>query len=157
MRRLPFLVLIFFTTAARAQTASDDVSQVLDAFHKAASEADFDGYFGLFAENAVFMGTDATERWPVEVFKDYTRARFEDGGGWTYQKIERNVFVAADGKTAWFDEMLTNANMGLTRGTGVLIRTEDAWKVAQYNLTVPVPNELARDLVARIRALDGDR
>jgi hypothetical protein len=38
-----------------------------------------------------------------------------------------------------------------------LIRTEDAWKVAQYNLTVPVPNELARDLVARIRALDGDR
>ena len=30
------------------------------------------------------------------------------------------------------------------------------WKIAQYNLTIPIPNLLATDVVAMIRALDGD-
>ena len=100
------------------------------------------------------MGTDATERWPIEEFKSYTKARFESGGGWTYHMKSRFIYVSEDGNTAWFDELLHNENLGLTRGTGVLVNQDGNWLISQYNLTIPVPNQLARDLAARIRALE---
>ncbi len=63
-----------------------------------------------------------------------------------------DVFVSEDGTTAWFDERLFNETYGETRGTGVLVLRDGSWRIAQYNLTIPVPNELASDLVGRIRA-----
>ena len=135
--------------------ARADVSAVLDALHTMASEADFDGYFALYAQEAVFLGTDATERWTRQEFMDYTRARFDTGTGWTYHMLERHVSVASDGRTAWFDERLENENLGETRGSGVLVREDGRWKIAQYNLTIPIPNEMAREVAQRIRALQG--
>jgi len=131
-----------------------EVESVLDDFHRAASQADGDTYFGLFADEGVFLGTDATERWTVEEFRAYARPHFDRGRGWTYTPLERHVSIAEDGGTAWFDERLHNDGLGETRGSGVLVRREAGWKVAQYNLTIPVPNELAADVVERIRALD---
>jgi len=139
-----------------AQTADEAaVAAVLDALHRAASEADFDGYFGLYARDFVFLGTDATERWGRVEFMEYARGPFSQGRGWTYTPIERHVYIARDGRTAWFDERLDNANLGETRGSGVLVREAGAWKVAQYNLTIPIPNGLAREVVARIREAGG--
>jgi hypothetical protein len=123
---------------------------VLSDLHRLASEADFGAYFQLFTPDAVFMGTDATERWSVDDFRGYASA----SSGWTYEMTERNLFLDEDGRTAWFDERLENANYGETRGTGVLLRTEDGWEIAQYNLTIPVPNDLAREFVDRIRELE---
>lgn len=130
------------------------VEAVLDDFHRAAAEADGDAYFGLFAAEGVFLGTDATERWTVDEFRAYAKPYFDQGRGWTYTPLERNVSISDDGSTAWFDERLHNDGLGETRGSGVLVRRDGAWKVAQYNLTIPVPNELAADLVERIRGLD---
>ena len=48
-------------------------------------------------------------------------------------------------------ERLDNASLGETRGTGVLLLQEGHWRVAQYNLTIPIPNALAGEVVARIR------
>lgn len=135
--------------------ARGEVSAVLDALHEAASEADFDRYFSLYAGEAVFLGTDATERWTREEFMDYTRARFDTGTGWTYHMLERHVAIAPGGRTAWFDERLENANLGETRGSGVLVMEDGGWKIAQYNLTIPIPNEMAREVAQRIRALTG--
>lgn len=143
---------------ARGAEAEAAVADVLDALHRAASEADFEAYFGLYAEELVFLGTDATERWDRAQFMEYARGPFGQGRGWTYVPLERHVTVSADGGTAWFDERLENANLGETRGSGVLVREDGAWKVAQYNLTIPIPNELAREVVARIREVtDGGR
>jgi hypothetical protein len=61
------------------------------------------------------------------------------------------VTLAEDGSTAWFDEMLENQSYGTTRGTGVLVRTAGGWKIVQYHLTIPLPNDLARDVVQMIR------
>lgn len=135
--------------------ARDEVSAILDALHEAASEADFDRYFSLYAGEAVFLGTDATERWTREEFMDYTKARFDTGTGWTYHMLERHIAVAPGGGTAWFDERLENANLGETRGSGVLVMEDGGWKIAQYNLTIPIPNEMAREVAQRIRALTG--
>ena len=52
----------------------------------------------------------------------------------------------SDGVVA-FDEVLDNANLGRCRSTGVII----GGKLAQYNLSLPVPNELILDVVAKIR------
>jgi hypothetical protein len=39
----------------------------------------------------------------------------------------------------------------VTRSTGVLIREDGAWKIAQYHLTIPIPNDLANRVVKMIR------
>jgi len=135
--------------------ARAEVAAVLDGLHRAAAEADFDAYFGLYAREAVFLGTDATERWTRAEFEAYARPHFEAGRGWSYEPVERHVRVAGSGETAWFDERLMNESLGETRGSGVLVREDDVWKVAQYNLTIPVPNEIAAEVVARIREVTG--
>jgi ketosteroid isomerase-like protein len=143
------------TGVAVAQDEADAVSGVLDALHQAASDGDFERYFGQYAEDFIFLGTDATERWDRAQFMEYARGPFSQGRGWTYTMIERHVYVAPGGQAAWFDERLDNANLGETRGTGALIKEGGAWKVSQYNLTIPVPNELARELAEKIRQLPG--
>jgi len=134
------------TEQARASAAAS-----LDGLHRAAAEADETAYFDLFAPDAVFLGTDPAERWTREEFRAWAHPHFASGHGWTYSVVERHLELAPDLATAWFDERLSNASYGECRGTGVLRRLDGGWKVAQYNLTIPVPNALAGELVRRIR------
>ncbi len=126
------------------------VDGVLTALHAAAATADWDRYFALYAPEAVFLGTDAAERWSLADFRGYASA----SQGWTYTPTERHIFLDADATTAWFDERLDNASYGETRGTGVLVKGDSGWKITQYNLTIPIPNDLAREFVQRIREHD---
>ena len=126
---------------------------VLDDFHAAASAADEERYFALLAPKAVFLGTDGGERWEGEEYRAFVHRYFSQGKGWTYVPSSRSITVAADGRTAWFDERLENEWYGECRGTGVLQLREGEWKIEQYNLTIPIPNELAAEVVARIRDL----
>jgi predicted ester cyclase len=148
------VLLLVVTTLARAQTLSEDeqlVATTLNTLHQAAADADYEAYSSVFAADAVFLGTDATERWTRDEFMAFAKPYFDQGRGWTYVPTERYVSVAADGATAWFDERLDNANLGDTRGSGVLIKESGQWKISQYNLTIPIPNELAGEVVDRIR------
>lgn len=128
----------------------DAVSAVVDAFHDAAARADGPAYFALFAPGGRFIGTDATERWSVQDFRAYAEPYFSVGRGWTYHP--RNRVVRSSGDMAWFDEILDHDSYGVLRGSGVLVRTADGWKIEQYVLSFAVPNEVADDVVARIRA-----
>lgn len=130
---------------------SKAIGAVLDDFHDAAAKADGERYFRHFAPNAVFYGTDATERWSVDEFKAYAQPIFAKGKGWDYKPTERHVFVSEDRKTAWFDERLYAEHMGDCRGSGVLTLMDGEWKIEQYNLTIPVPNDLAKSFVQQIR------
>jgi hypothetical protein len=113
--------------ALAAQTAEERaVSEVLDELHDAASDADFARYFGLFSADGIFLGTDATEHWTVEEFMAYARPVFDRGLGWTYVPRTRHVYLSPDRDTAWFDELLDNASLGETRGTGVLVLVDGA-------------------------------
>jgi len=118
------------------------INIVLNNLHKYASEANGDKYFDLFNSNAVFFGTDANERWTIKEFQDYAQERFNNGEGWTYYSLKRNVFLNKDNNTAWFDEILKNEKYGLFRGTGVLSKENGIWKIEQYNLLLPIPNDL---------------
>lgn len=156
----PILVTLVLPACATSQgrapqAAEAAVSRVLDDFHDAAAKADFERYFGHFARESVFLGTDATEHWTVEEFKEYARPSFDAGRGWTYVPTSRHVYLSADRDTAWFDELLDNQSYGETRGTGVLVLEDGSWKIAQYHLTIPIPNELARQVVEMIRERQG--
>ncbi len=121
----------------------------LDDFHAAAAAADGVRYFAHFTEDGVFLGTDATERWTVPQFKAYCEPYFSKGKGWTYVPKERHVAIRGD--LAWFDEALDNAKYGGCRGSGVLQLVDGRWKIAQYNLTLTVPNDVASKVVDVIR------
>ena len=68
--------------------------------------------------------------------------RFKTGSGWTYNSISRNIYLDNDKNTAWFDEELNNEKYGVFRGTGVLVKINNIWKIKQYNLLLPIPNDL---------------
>lgn len=127
------------------------VNQTIDRFHLAAAQANADEYFNLFADDAIFLGTDGSERWTKDEFKAYVAPHFSKGNGWLYQKVQRNISLIEGKNIAFFDELLVNNNYGQCRGTGVLIKVDNEWKILQYNLSIPVPNELSNDIVGLIQ------
>jgi len=48
--------------------------------------------------------------------------------------------------------MLDTPNLGVCRGSGVLVKLGGKWKIAQYNLSVPIPNALVGAIVKQIGA-----
>ncbi|MFG0307221.1 MAG: nuclear transport factor 2 family protein [Phycisphaerales bacterium JB040] len=132
------------------------IAVAVNAWHEAAARSDFTGYFARMTDDAVFLGTDATERWTRAEFEAFCRPYFSAGRGWRYEPIDRKIMIAPDGRTAWFDERLQNAGLGECRGTGVVELGDDgAWRIAHYSLTIPIPNAIARDVAQRIRSLSG--
>jgi len=148
---LCLLVMGSMAWAATTPQPKINVQTVLNDFHDAASKADRKRYFGHFAKDAIFLGTDPGERWTVKEFDKYVRPYFKKGKGWTYHPRNRHIYYSDDKKTAWFDEELFNMSYGTCRGTGALRIEDGKWKIAQYNLTIPIPNSLAKEVVKMIR------
>ena len=134
---------------AACSRARAEASATLDAVHDAARAADGRRYFALFRDDAVFLGTDADERWSMPEFRNYAGARFDRGEGWSYKVLRRSVSLVGN-NTVFFDEQLSNEKLGDCRSTGALIRDADGWKVAQYSLSIPIPNKLALTVAADI-------
>ena len=148
-----FLLLGHLLLASPARpSAQAAVAAVLDDWHAAAAAADEPRYFQHFAPDAVFLGTDGTERWTVEDFRRYAHPYFARGRAWSFKPAGRHIFLSHDGAVAWFDEALDTPNLGPARGSGVLVKVKGAWKIAHYNLSVPIPNGLLKEFKERIEA-----
>lgn len=151
MKRLLPLTLLLLAACASAPPRIDDVSHVLDDWHKAAADADESRYFGYAAPEFVFLGTDGSERWDLASFRAFAHPYFAKGKAWTFVPHDRHVQAGPREDVAWFDEKLDSASYGECRGTGVVRYTRDGWKIAQYNLEIPIPNDLAKTVVQMIR------
>ena len=134
-------------------TGHSSVEATLDEFHRAAAAADEDRYFATMSDDVVFLGTAPGERWAGEEWRVFVHSFFVRGVGWSYTPSDRSVILSPDGDVAWFDETVENETYGSCRGTGVLRRDGTAWRITQYNLTLPVPDELVAELVPRIREM----
>jgi len=145
-------MMLFPPTQAAAPSAQAAIAAMLDDFHLAAAQADETRYFAHFDEGAVFLGTDATERWTKTEFEAYAHPYFAKGKAWSFHATRRAITMSPDRKTAWFDEDLATPNLGPCRGSGVLLLKDGAWKIAQYNLSVTVPNGVMKDVKALIEA-----
>ncbi len=157
MLRLILIGILVCCIAGCASTQSRDtifdefekvaVNGVLTSWHLAADQGLYEFYFDQMTDDAVFLGTDALERWTKEEFMGYAREPFSDGNGWTYTQVESHIALDSDGNTAWADEILKNEKYGVLRGTSVLRKVNDRWKIAHYSLTFLVPNEKAGQVV----------
>lgn len=121
------------------ETETQNINNLLDSFNLAAANADFDLYFSYFAEDAIFIGTDATENWTKSEFMKWSQPYFERGRAWDFTSLQRNIYFDESGKTAWFDELL-DTQMKICRGSGVLAKQGDKWKIKQYVLSMTIPN-----------------
>lgn len=112
----------------------------LDQWHEAAADANAQTYFSLMTKDAVFVGTDADEVWPLNDFKAFAMPYFKKGKAWTFKAIERHIYLGKE-NTAWFDEVLNSSHMGLCRGSGVMVFEDQRWKIQHYVLSILIPNE----------------
>lgn len=149
MRKLLLLTLLLALPALADQRAN--INTMLDNWHDAAAKADEARYFGAMTPEFVFLGTDPGERWDVTAFRTFSHPYFAKGKAWTFVPHDRHVILSPGGDVAWFDEKLDSASYGECRGSGVVRRLNGRWKIAHYNLTIPIPNDLTKSIVETIR------
>lgn len=144
-------------TQPLASTAIELINKKMNDFHDAADKGDAARYLNHFSEDGVFMGTDDWERWPYDAFSKYVDKHFKDGKGWSYKPVKRFTNVSSQQGFAWVDEIVESEKWGRFRGTAVLEKTEQGWKLKHYSLTVLVPNESWEEVSEVTKKAFGDR
>lgn len=143
---LSLVVLGCKSTMSDQTTAKSELNTALDVWHKAAAEADASTYFGMMTDDAIYIGTDATENWDKKAFEAFAKPYFDKGKAWSFTALERHIYFDASGKLAWFDELL-NTQMKLCRGSGVAVKIGKEWKIKQYVLSMTIPNDNTNEVV----------
>ena len=155
MRNLIFLLILsFFACNTKTVVISEDdktnqtqtINQFLNDWHKAATDSDLDAYFNKMSDDAIYLGTDASERWTKDKFYKFCKPYFDKGKTWDFKPKNRTVYFSENYKTAWFDETL-DTWMGECRGSGVLLYKKKVWKIIHYNLAVAVPNDVIKEYI----------
>lgn len=142
---LVFLTLLSCKNESKQKSISiEDTKQAIDSvvndWHLAATEANFDVYFSKMDSVSVFIGTDASENWTKTEFAAFSKPYFDKGKAWDFKTVERNIYLNTEGNFAWFDELL-NTWMGTCRGSGVLEKKDQNWVLKHYVLSVTIPND----------------
>lgn len=150
MKNVLLLLVFSFNLSIVNAQEKEQITKTLDAWHKAAAEANFNDYFDAMAEESIFIGTDATENWNKTDFKAFAKPYFDKGKAWNFTALERNIYFSNDKKTAWFDELL-NTQMKICRGSGVLVLVNGQWKIKHYVLSMTIPNDNI-DEVLKVKA-----
>jgi len=152
MKKIMFLtvtLLLFSSFASYTNPENKEQEQitiVLDNWHKAAADANAKLYFGALTDDAVFIGTDATENWNKKEFEAFAKPFFDKGKAWDFKPLERHVYLSKDQKTAWFDELL-DTWMKVCRGSGVMVKVGNEWKIQHYVLSMTVPNDNTNEVI----------
>lgn len=128
------------------QELEASISFLLDNWHQAASEANYQEYFNKMDSLAVFIGTDATENWSKNEFSKFSKPYFDNGKAWSFKAIDRNIYTNENQDFVWFDELLTTW-MGTCRGSGVLQKKNNSWLIKHYVLSVAIPNEDVQNII----------
>jgi hypothetical protein len=155
MKQLSILLLAILAFSCKPceeknQLKKQNVMEIIDNWHRAAAEANYEAYFDAMAEESIFIGTDATENWNKKQFQAFAKPYFDKGKAWNFKVIERNIYFSKDGKMAWFDELLST-QMKICRGSGVLVQENGQWKIKHYVLSMTIPNDNT-DEVVKIKA-----
>ena len=156
MKHITLLVLLLFGTATASQSLRafspndsirSQINLLLDRWHRDAAEGNHEAFIGAMTRDGVFIGTDATEYWTTAEFSAWCKPHFDRKKTWNFTAISRNIYIAGEGSTAWFDELL-DTQMGVCRGSGTLVRTGVNWKIAQYVLSATIPNDIMKKVTA---------
>ena len=130
----------------------------MNRWHEAAATADEAAFFGMMAENGIYIGTDPTERWLRDTLRTWAAGAFERDTAWAFVASSRNFYFPEDRAgidIVWFDELL-DTWMGVCRGSGVLERTGEEWKLRHYHLSFTILNENT-DALFEMREAEAER
>jgi hypothetical protein len=127
------------------------IQTLTNNWHHDAAIANAEAYFGAMTKDAIFLGTDASERWTRDEFQEWTKEYFESKKTWDFKTKERHVYFSSDNKTAWWDEKL-DTWMGVCAGAGVAILTSDGWKIAHYQLAMMIPNDQVKSVLELLQS-----
>lgn len=144
------------TTDCQTESGSlaKDVHRLLDDWHRAAAVADEETFFGSMSSDCIYLGTDATERWLRDDMQEWSQQYFDRESAWDFKATKRYLYLSDDLQVAWFEEEL-DTWMGVCRGSGVVQRYADGWKLRHYNLAVTVPNEVIQGFIELVRNAPG--
>ena len=142
-----FQLFLLVSFCSFSQTDQEKISTLLDNWHLAASNAKFNDYMNAMTEDAIYIGTDATENWNKKDFMTFAKPYFDKGKAWKFTKLQRNIYISKDKKTAWFDELL-NTQMKICRGSGILVKVGRTWKIQHYVLSMTVPNDNSGSVIS---------
>jgi len=95
------IVILSSFYSAVGQSANE-VNEFIDAWHLAASRADATKFFGSMADDAIYIGTDASERWTKNEFVAFAKPYFDRGKAWDFKARDRDVHVTSDKQNVWF-------------------------------------------------------
>lgn len=112
----------------------------MNQWHKDVADSNFDEYFSKMSLDGIFIGTDALENWTIPEFKEFSKPHFDKKQTWNFKTLERNIYIAENNEFAWFDELL-DTWMGICRGSGVLKKENEVWKIKHYVLSITIPND----------------
>ncbi len=133
---------------------SDKIHQLLDSLNATAARADYNKYFSYFTTTATYNGTDATENWDKNSFMDWAKPYFDAKTTWNFKSIKRNIYFGENDNIAWFDELLST-QMKICRGSGVVVKQHNEWKIQQYVLSMTIPNSKLDEIV-KIKTAEED-
>lgn len=137
------LLLVGFKAIAQDVTKLDSI---MDQWHQSAAKADFEAYFDVTDSSFVFLGTAPGERWLKSEFKSFCKPYFDQGKAWEFNPSNRIWMFSSDGSVAWFDEDLETWMEGC-RGSGIMVKVGEEWKIVYYNLTVLIENEKIKQFI----------
>jgi hypothetical protein len=139
--------LLFFNSSIFSQNEVEkELNLLVDAWHLAATKADFNAYFEKTGDSFIFLGTAPNERWDKKQFMAFSLPYFEKGKAWDFKASNRKWNFSEDQKMAWFDEDLATWMKGC-RGAGILKFDGNEWKIVYYNLTVLIENEKIKKFI----------
>jgi hypothetical protein len=143
-----FLLFLCCFQACQKAVAEEEknINILLDNWHLAAAEANYENYFQAMANESVFIGTDATENWNKKDFQAYSKPHFDKGKAWKFTTLKRKIYFNQDHSVAWFDELL-NTQMKICRGSGVVVKENNEWKIKHYVLSMTIPNETTNQVI----------
>ena len=155
LKSFVFACALCFGSLAHAANADPalvkQVNAFVDSWHDDAAHARM-AYFDKMAPDGVYIGTDRSELWQRDAFKAWARKYFEGKkSAWSFKATRRNVYTSGDGKLIWFDELLDTPNMGHCMASGVIRRTDKGFEILHYQLSMAVPNELAKQVTGLIQ------
>ncbi len=136
-----------FDDGSAADPAAAARSMLRD-FHLAKPGSESERFFGHLAPEAVVLLTDRAERLTLGRLRAHLQLYGDQGPALV--PVAQHVHLSPDQSMAWFEEQIEEPRFGRMRGTGVLRKIGDAWKIVHYNLVLLVPKELAGDLARRI-------
>lgn len=146
MKLLYSMLLVIVLLSFAKDRDTSELDRFMTDWHQAASDANYDGYFGVMSDDFIFLGTAPGERWDKEAFAGFSKPYFDKGKAWNFTASNRQWNFSKNGKLAWFDEDLDTWMRGC-RGSGILRKKEGEWEIVYYNLTVLIENEKIQEFI----------